>query len=87
MALKRLQACAPAISWSLPNADSFWLFVLKKLSNKAARRTENERRYISLKRITFDSPFMVHDEPPCVLNELSKSISFILLLLASALYL
>jgi hypothetical protein len=84
MAFERLQARAPVIAHCWPNANSFWLFVLKELSDQTTYRTEEERRCICLKRITLDCPFVVHDKSPCVLNKRSKSVLVTHLLLASA---
>jgi hypothetical protein len=84
MALERLQARAPPVAYSWPNTNSFWLFVLKQLSDQTTCRTEQECGCIGLKRVAFDCPFVVHDESPCVLNKLSESVLVTHLLLALA---
>ena len=84
MALERLQARAPAIAQRCPNANFFWLFVLKQPSDQTTCRTEQERRCVCLKRVTLDCPFVVHNVSPCVLNKLSKYILVTQLLLVLA---
>jgi hypothetical protein len=48
MALERLQARVSVIAHRWHNANSFWLFVLKELSDETTCWTEQERRCICL---------------------------------------
>jgi hypothetical protein len=56
--------------------------MLKQLPNQTTYWTEHQRRCIGLKRVTLNSPFMIYNKSPCVLNKLSELILVLRLLLA-----
>src|SRR2546423_411835 len=68
VALERLQAGTPFISYSRLHRDPLRLFLPEKNPYQAARRTEHECRRIRLKRTLLYCPLMIHNESVRILN-------------------